>query len=270
MAILETNQWRRPIYFAPWGPMGMDIDSCVQDCGLVQRLLPVRVARYGLETDTATIKRVLLDSMSYRDVATYKDHPMPRASGILYGYATALLDAAPLYAEAGDSVGYNRAMDQLMALGPKFFEQVNPDYAKQMREFRSGSGTAADPAAVVNDSVMFRTSEPAPADFDRWTFFWAHPSVAESAQVGFQVRSGQGEAYYDHRWGPHALTPGDSSRSDFWFGQTNPRLLYGKDIIVKFLTDKGKLEFPAGFTPFFEFYKKSRTVKRIEGIRASR
>jgi hypothetical protein len=135
--IIETNQWRRPIYFLKPTQLPY-IDSCLQDCGLVRRLLPVRVAKYGLALDTMTMKRVLLDSANFRDLATYKDHPMPRTYGILYTYDAALVTLAAYYDKTGDSTAYSEVMDRMAALGRAFFESVFPNYAARIAELRKG------------------------------------------------------------------------------------------------------------------------------------
>jgi tetratricopeptide (TPR) repeat protein len=135
--IVETNRWQRPVYFLEPAQPGY-IDSCLQNCGLVWRLLPVRAAEYGLSLDTTTMKRVLMDSASYRDLATYGQHPMPRASGILYGYFEALLTLAVHYNQAGDQTAYSAVIDRMAALGPVFFESVVPNYAERIALFRKG------------------------------------------------------------------------------------------------------------------------------------
>jgi hypothetical protein len=138
MDIVETNQWRRPIYFASGYRTPVGIDSCLQDCGLVQRLLPVRVARYGIRLDTLTMTRVLLDSASYRDLATYKQHPMPRASGILYNYFGCLLTLATHYNQTGNRAAYDAVVDRAAALGPAFYESVVPNYPARVEWLRKG------------------------------------------------------------------------------------------------------------------------------------
>jgi len=136
--IVETNQWSRPIYFASGYRAPADIDSCLQDCGLVQRLLPVRVARYGLGLDTLTIIKVLMDTGSYRGLSTYSRHPMPRASGILYNYFNCLLTLATHYNQTGNRAAYDAVVDRLAALGPTFYENAIPNWPARIEWLRKG------------------------------------------------------------------------------------------------------------------------------------
>jgi len=135
--IVETNRWRRPIYLS--APMRVGyIDSCLQNCGLVYRLLPVSAAKYGLDLDTLTMTRVLLDSASYRDLAAYKQHPMPRVSGVLYNYFNCLLTLATHYNRSGNTSDYDAVVDRMAALGPAFYESVDPNYPARIEWLRKG------------------------------------------------------------------------------------------------------------------------------------
>lgn len=135
--IVETNRWHRPIYFLEPTRFAY-IDSCLQNCGLVYRLLPVNAAKYGLTIDTLTMTRVLTDSASYRDLATYKQRPMPRASGVLYTYFNALLTLAGHYNQTGNKSAYDAVVERLAALGPPFFESVDPNYRARIEWLRKG------------------------------------------------------------------------------------------------------------------------------------
>jgi hypothetical protein len=136
--IVETNQWHRPIYFASGYHPPVDIDSCLQDCGLVQRFLPVRVARYGIGLDTLTMQRVLMDSTSYGSLADHKQHPMPRASGILYNYFNCLLTLATHYNQTGNKSAYDAVVDRIAALGPPFYDSAVPNYPARIEWLRKG------------------------------------------------------------------------------------------------------------------------------------
>jgi proline iminopeptidase len=159
--------------------------------------------------------------------------------------------------------------DAFFAALEDFVNELLPDSALKVADWKQSvariQANLAAEAAFVSDSSEFQTLEPAQADFDRWAFVWVHPNVPEGAKVGYRVRSGSGEVYY--KWGPNPMAPADSSRSDFWKGQSDPSRLYGKHIVVTFTTSKGKLEFPPGFTPTFEFYKNGQVIKTIQGIR---
>ncbi len=135
--IIETNQWQRPIYFMEPTRLAC-IDSCLQDCGLVNRLLPVNATKYGHELDTTTIKHVFLDSTSYRDLATLKDHDMPRVSGTLIGYRAALVNLAVHYDKLGDSAARNKVLDQMAALIPDSILPLSPEAAQYIKQLRRG------------------------------------------------------------------------------------------------------------------------------------
>jgi hypothetical protein len=125
------------------------------------------------------------------------------------------------------------------ALGD-FVKHLPPDSALRVAAWEQDAvqlqAKLAAEVAHVSDSVMFLTQEPAPADFDMWTFFWANPAVSQGAKVGYEVRSGSGEEYF--KLTRITVSPGGSSRSDFWKGQSDPSKLFGKDIVVKFTTSK--------------------------------
>ncbi len=138
MDVVETNQWRRPIYFASRNLPPAGMGSCLQDCGLVQRLMPVHVAKYGIGLDTLTMKRVLLDSTSYCSIADHKQHPMPRVSGVLYNYFNCLLTLATHYNRTGNTSDYDAVVDRMAALGPAFYESVDPNYPARIEWLRKG------------------------------------------------------------------------------------------------------------------------------------
>jgi tetratricopeptide (TPR) repeat protein len=137
--IIETNQWRRPVQFALGPTTGIaDIDSCLQSCGLTQRLLPVRASKRGLTVDTLTIKRVLLDSASYRSFATVKDHDMPRVSPILNTYRAGLVELATCYAQSGNRSECCSTLDRMAALLPESVYPMWPDLAAAVKRLRPG------------------------------------------------------------------------------------------------------------------------------------
>jgi proline iminopeptidase len=120
-------------------------------------------------------------------------------------------------------------------------------------------------AAAASDSVTFRTKEPAPTEFDRWTFFWRSPAVAQGATCGYEVRTDQGAEWFRYALRPSG--PGSSVRSDFSKDQGDLSRLQGKDIVVRFWTSRGKIEFSAAMQLTFEFYTDGRAIKTVEGIR---
>ena len=123
-------------------------------------------------------------------------------------------------------------------------------------------------AASASDSVTFRTKEPAPPEFDTWTFFWLSPGVAEGARCGYEVRTDHGEEWF--RYAFRLNSPGKNVRSDFSKDQGDLRRLQGKEIVVRFWTSRGRIEFPAAMQLTFEFYTNGRTIKKVEGIRKDR
>jgi len=137
--LLETNQWRRPMYLTPEMSDLAPSESCLQDCGLVRRLLPVNATRYGLQIDTTRVKGVLLDPASYRDLATLRDHDMPRVSGILFNYRAGLGSLALYYDALGDSIARNRVLDQMATLIPDSIVPMPPQAAEYLKQLRKGT-----------------------------------------------------------------------------------------------------------------------------------
>ena len=272
MDIIETNQWRRPIYFAQWYPMGMDIDNYIQYCGLVQRLLPVRAAEHGLDVDTLALRRLLLDRTEYRDVEGYMEQPMPWTQFLLWPYLNALAGLAQHYDQTGDTAAYQAVLDRMAKISPALAE-LKPDLPEMIAGLRKGLRAAAQaqPAAgpvFSGDTVSFYTTEPAPSDFDRFTVFWTAPRVSEGAKLSYDIRSGQGESCFTSD--PQSAHPGTRQRSDMWQGEVDPGKLQGGDVGVRFWATQGKVEFPADSVPTFQFYKNWHVMKRIQGIRTDR
>jgi tetratricopeptide (TPR) repeat protein len=132
--IIETNRWRRPVYTNT--PLLPSLDGCLQDCGLVSRLLPVNTAKHGLGLDTTAIKRVLLDSANYRYLATVREHDMPRASGILFAYRVGLVNLAMLYDSLGRHAERNAVLDRMAALIPESLVPSPPQTAQFIEQLR--------------------------------------------------------------------------------------------------------------------------------------
>jgi len=136
--ILETNRWRRPVFAASGVSLLECIDSCFQDCGLASRLLPINAIRSGLRSDTTRIKGILLDPASYRNLATVKDHDMPRASGILFNYRAGLAGLAIGYNESGNSTACNEVLDRMAELVPESVVPMPPEAAQFIQRLRKG------------------------------------------------------------------------------------------------------------------------------------
>ncbi len=134
---------------------------------------------------------------------------------------------------------------------------------------------------LIGESLAFTTAEPAPADFDSWTFFWSYPALEEfDADLEYYVLC-EDEVYYAHDCG--MVTPGGSVRSDFWrsmFKETETpekdliTPFRGKHITVLFRATKGRLRFPDHGIGSFGFYKrgadgkvdKRNPIKQIEAV----
>jgi tetratricopeptide (TPR) repeat protein len=272
MDIIETNRWRRPIYFAQWYPMGMDIDDYIQNCGLVQRLLPIRAAAHGLDLDTLALRRLLLDRTEYRDIEGYMEQPMPRTQGILWPYLAGLMELVSHYYQTGDTATCEAVLDRMAKISPALAE-LKPDLPEMVAALRKGlraAGQTQSSAGPVysGDTVSFQTTEPAPTDFDRFTVFWTAPNVGEGAEFSYGIRSGQGDSCFTSD--PESAYPGSLHRSDMWLGEVDPAKLQGRDVVVRFWATKGKVEFPVDSVPTFQFYKNWHVIKRVPGIRKER
>ena len=269
MDIIETNQWRRPIYFAQWYPMGMDIDNYIQDCGLVQRLLPVRAAEHGLDVDTLALRRLLLDRAEYRDVEGYEEQPMPYTQFILWPYFSALGELAQHYDKTADTATYQMVLDRMVKISPAFSEMVPnlPEMVAGLRKGLRAAGQTQPSAGPVcsGDTVSFQTSEPAPPDFDRFTVFWTNPSVSHGAKYSFDIRSGKGDSCYTSA--PQTAYPGALRTWDMWQAEVDPAKLQGGNAVIRFWATQGKVELPVDSVPHFQFYKSSRVIKQVQGIR---
>ena len=119
-----------------------------------------------------------------------------------------------------------------------------------------------DSAALIGKSLTFTTSEPAPAKFDSWTFFWSYPALEKfDADLEYVVLC-EGKEYYVHDCGMPSA--GGSVRSDFWktmFKDTDQpdrdiiTPFHGKSITVIFRATKGRLRFSDYGIGSFAFYK---------------
>jgi hypothetical protein len=252
--------------------MDMDIDNCIQDCGLVQRLLPVRVAEHGLDIDTLALRQLLLDRTEYRDVEGYNEQPMPYTQLILWPYLRGLMELAQHYDQTGDTASYQAVLDRMAKISPAFAE-LRPDLPEMVAGLRKGLRAAAqaqpDTGRVYSsDTASFQTTEPAPPDFDRFTVFWTAPNVSEGAELSYDIRSARGDSCF--KSDPESAYPGSPHRSDMWIGEVDPAKLQGRDVVVRFWATKGKVEFPADPAPTFQFYKNWHVIKRIPGIRKER
>ena len=126
-----------------------------------------------------------------------------------------------------------------------------------------------DKPQAIGKSISFTTQEPAPAEFDSWTFFWTCPSVERfDADLQYHVLMPDGSAPYVYDC--DVVTAGGGVRSDFWptmfkeLGKPDRDLVapfHGKSITIVFCATKGRIRFahPEGFS--FAFYKKGEDGK---------
>ena len=140
---------------------------------------------------------------------------------------------------------------------------------------------SSNPDSLIGKSLTFTTAEPAPAQFDAWTFFWSYPAIEKfDADLQYVVLC-EGEAPYVHDCG--TPRPGGSVRSDFWramfedMGKPDRDLIspfHGKHITVVFRATKGRLRFPNHGIGGFAFYKngadgkadRKNPIKQIQAV----
>lgn len=143
------------------------------------------------------------------------------------------------------------------------------------------TGGSAGHNKLIGKTVTFTTAEPAPAEFDAWTFFWSYPSLEKfDADLEYVVLC-DGKEYYVHDLG--MTSPGDSVRSDFWktmfkdMGKPDKDLITPfrcKQITVVFRATKGRMRFPDYGIGSFAFYKagkdgkidRKNPVKQIDSV----
>lgn len=119
----------------------------------------------------------------------------------------------------------------------------------------------------IGQTITFTTAEPAPADFDSWTFFWQDPAVQKfDADLEYVVLLPDGKEYYVHNCG--MTIPGTGVRSDFWqgmfsdFGMSERDMIgpfRGQHISIMFRATKGRIRFPDHGNGSFTFYKKDES-----------
>ncbi len=117
--------------------------------------------------------------------------------------------------------------------------------------FEKGFGKSI-PIDIVSDEITFKTARVAPADFDKWTFFWEAPKVANLATFQYVVLRSDGTDFFRRTC---KLKPGHSIRSDFVKGKVgdDPKIFYNQHVTVKFVVDMGTIKFPEDMTFYFKF-----------------
>jgi tetratricopeptide (TPR) repeat protein len=114
--IIETNAWLRPVYFSVGIPLPQlaGLKPYLQLCGLAHELSPIEAAK----PDSKRIEDVLLDPESYSNLASLKEHDMPRASRVLLNYHSVLLQLAAWHAKSGDPDKARDVLDRIAELLP--------------------------------------------------------------------------------------------------------------------------------------------------------
>lgn len=136
--IIETNRWKRPIYFTAGCPRThmAGLDKYMQLCGLVYRLLPVETEKYGLSLNRHKIEAVLLQPEHYGHFADVKEHDMPRASRVLNNYHAALLTLARHYTETGNKTKAKEVLDKMDAYMPESVFPVHAGFKRAIEHLR--------------------------------------------------------------------------------------------------------------------------------------
>ena len=122
------------------------------------------------------------------------------------------------------------------------------------------AATGSKGGNLIGKATTFKTSEPAPPEFDAWTFFWQAPQFATSdtdLQYVVLRPDGPEQYFYDY----FAVSPGELVRSDFAedLAGGDPSVFYRKDISIIFRARVGELRFSDSGS--FTFYKKDRSGK---------
>jgi len=121
------------------------------------------------------------------------------------------------------------------------------------------------------NSVSFRTTKPAPQNFESWAFEWSRPRVEAGETIQIEVLYPDGKPYFQEEIPPFpAWNPEPSARTEFSMStnENSPDGFFGKDITIKIKVDKGFLIFsPDGFYTF-NFYSGSEETL-IESIPAT-
>lgn len=130
--ILETNQWKRPVYFT----VGFEeyylagLNKNFQNCGLVSKLLPFETVDSDWEFDSETLERLVFD-VSYKKYKNVLENDQPRISGILNSYKSSFWILAHLYKE-------NEEIDSLVDLIENYENKMMigfyGEYEKQILE----------------------------------------------------------------------------------------------------------------------------------------
>lgn len=117
--------------------------------------------------------------------------------------------------------------------------------------------------AAPADEVTFKTGAKAPASFEEWTFFWQMPAIEAGATLEYVVIRPDGKECFRYKM-PKERTEGMDIRSDFskHGAGGDPSVFFGKDIVIKFIVNKGKIKFSPKTTFNFEFRSTVEAIKQ--------
>ena len=135
--IIETNQWKRPIYYSHEIPKKykVGLDDYLQHQGLVLELLPLNTKEHNLTINPEKMERILLNPESYEHFGDVKEHDMPRASGILNNYRYALFYLANYYEARENFAKAKEILDKIKTYMPEEVFPVPDNLKKYIREF---------------------------------------------------------------------------------------------------------------------------------------
>jgi len=115
------------------------------------------------------------------------------------------------------------------------------------------------PNLIIGNEIRFSTLQPAPDDFDAFTFFWLHPAMEHfETRVVWSVVLPSGKEYVI--FNDLVGAAGTSTRSDYdpehFTG--DPKQFRGKRIVEIFRSLDGRIRFGTAHNYRFVFYRKDR------------
>lgn len=115
-----------------------------------------------------------------------------------------------------------------------------------------------DDLSKYSKIVTFKSAEPAPRDFDSWSFFWQSPTVDSDSQLEYVVLKPKGEFYIQKSFSSSEMaTPGMRNRLDFQkdFAGDDPTIFLRKEVNFSFRALKGDIVFDPNGLYYFKFFK---------------
>jgi tetratricopeptide (TPR) repeat protein len=133
--IIETNKWKRPIYFSTACPgiENMNFSNHYQLCGLTYKLLPVNAEEYGMAIDTMKIIKVLLNPNNFTFFSDVQEHDMPRASILINNYHGAILRLAEYYLSRDNKEKARDILNRIEECAPESIFPIHPKLKESKR-----------------------------------------------------------------------------------------------------------------------------------------